>query len=154
MDDPTGRGDGPPPPRSGTDRARLALVVDDESQTRHALVRILTDLGFSCVEADTAEEALSLLADCTPCIGVFDIAMPGIGGAELAWRIRQGDAAFPLIAVSGNLHVWDEDDLKDLGFSYVMSKPFDVADFLATCERAVEDARRQRPSEPPGEGAT
>jgi DNA-binding response OmpR family regulator len=154
MDDPTPTGDGALPRRSGTDRVRLALVVDDESQTRHALMRILTDLGFGCVEADTAEEALSLLADCTPCIGVFDIAMPGMGGAELAWRIRQGSATFPLIAVSGNLHVWDEDDLRDLGFDYVLSKPFDVADFVATCERAVDDARQRRPAELPGDNAT
>ena len=39
----------------------------------------------------------------------------------------------PLIALSGQLGKWDRDDLEDLGFARVFSKPMDCDEFLSVC---------------------
>jgi DNA-binding response OmpR family regulator len=115
---------------------RLALVVDDEEGVRAMLVEILSRAGFSCLEAGSAEEALTLLDTRSPQLGVLDIALPGLSGAELAWKIRRRLPGLPLVALSGRLSEWDADDLRDLGFDRVFGKPMDVDEFLGFCERA------------------
>ncbi len=117
-------------PRRGN---MLALVVDDEPDVRRMLARLLGSAGFRCIEAGSAEKALELIENDVPDIGVFDIAMPGMSGAELAWRIRHERPDLPLVAVSGQLKSWDADDLADLGFARVFPKPFEVDAFLEAC---------------------
>ena len=90
------------------------------------------------MEARDAERALELLAEHRPHLAVLDIALPGISGAELAWRIRERELNIPLVTVSGQLELWDPDDLAHLGFSRILSKPFDP-DHLVQVRRQVCD---------------
>lgn len=78
-----------PPPLAG----RRILVVDDLLLNREAMVRQLSAAGAGALAADCAEAGLNLLRLAarrgTPFHAVFlDGTMPGMGGLELAGRIR------------------------------------------------------------------
>lgn len=116
-------------------RPPLALLVDDSSEVRAMLAEMLEESGFRCLQAEDAERAMTLLGDQQICVGILDIGLPGMSGAELAWKIRERDPDLPLLAVSGMLDVWDRDDLVDLGFVRVFQKPFDGDELVRACQR-------------------
>lgn len=111
--------------RAGEGEARLALVVDDENKVRDLMVQALSEAGFRCLSAPEGEGALEVLGQERPHVAVLDLSLPGMSGAELAWRLKQRWPELPVLAVSGYLEQWDGDDLKDLGFSKLMGKPLD-----------------------------
>lgn len=123
------------PASAGASRGSV-LIVDDEDGVRAMLVEILSNEGFECLEAADGERALELLEKNVPALAVLDLALPGISGAELAWRIRERLPDMPLIALSGQLKMWEQDDLKDLGFARVFAKPMDCEEFLRVCREA------------------
>jgi CheY-like chemotaxis protein len=133
---------------AGADGERVALVVDDEDQVRAMVVEMLSGVGFRCLEAGDGETALALLGELRdserlPHLGVLDIALPGMSGAELAWKIRTACPGFPLVALSGRLGDWDADDLRDLGFSRVFSKPMDCDAFVGYCRGVLDEGPGQ-----------
>jgi two-component system response regulator (stage 0 sporulation protein F) len=111
----------------------VALIVDDDKQVRAMLVELLSKAGFRCVEAADGEQALEIVDDHTPHLGVLDLALPGMSGAELAWKLRTRMPGLPIVALSGHLSSWDSDDLEDLGFNRIFPKPMDCDDFVAYC---------------------
>jgi DNA-binding NtrC family response regulator len=116
---------------------KTALIVDDDQRVRNALADLLADAGLRCVKAAGAEEALALLDRNEVDLCVFDIGMPGVSGAELAWRVRRSRPELPVVAVSGQLELWDQDDLADLGFTRVFAKPVDCDELLRSCEELL-----------------
>jgi CheY-like chemotaxis protein len=115
------------------------LVVDDEEAVRGFLSRLLSRSGYRCLEACDAEQAIELLTKHRPDLGVLDLALPGISGAELAWRMRERMPDIPLVAVSGQLQSWDLDDLADLGFARVFPKPLDCGEFIRCCREVCAE---------------
>ncbi len=117
--------------------SNVALVVDDDDGVRAMLVELLSKAGFRCVEAADGEQALRVVkdlgADRMPRLSVLDLALPGMSGAELAWKLRKRLPEVPIVALSGHLASWDPDDLEDLGFSRVFPKPMDCDDFIEYC---------------------
>lgn len=112
---------------------KLALVVDDEEHVRKMVAELLSRAGWRCIEAPDAERALALLEEHSPRLGVLDLALPGMNGAELAWKIRERRPDISLIALSGHLCRWDADDLADLGFDRIFAKPMDCEEFIRFC---------------------
>lgn len=134
----------PERPEETSSATSVVLIVDDDSRVRAMLVELLSKAGFRCVEAADGEEAIGLLSDHTPHLSVLDLALPGMSGAELAWKLRKRLPQAPIVALSGHLASWDVDDLKDLGFDRIFPKPMDCDDFLAYC-RGVSGSWTEAP---------
>jgi DNA-binding NtrC family response regulator len=134
---------------------KTALIVDDDYQVRIALANLLADAGLRCMKAASAEEALALIDGNKIDLCVFDIGMPGMSGAELVWRVRQSSPELPVAALSGQLELWDEDDLAELGFARAFAKPVDCDEFVQSCVAllAARDAGATAADDapPPGE---
>lgn len=78
------------------------LVVEDESAVRMIAVRSLASGGFRAVAASDGAAALEIVArDGPPSLVLTDLMMPGIGGAELARRLRVQWPALPILFMSG-----------------------------------------------------
>jgi DNA-binding response OmpR family regulator len=124
-------------PRDRPSTQKSALIVDDDEKVRRMLAELLSKVGFCCVEAADGEAALEALKglgdDQTPQLGVLDLVLPGMSGAELAWKLRKRLPDVPLVAISGHLSSWDPDDLEDLGFDRIFPKPMDCDDFVEYC---------------------
>ena len=78
------------------------LLVDDEELVRTSTAEMLSDLGYSVVEAASAEEAIQLVgAGLRPDLLVTDHLMPGMHGVELAHMLKRQNPALRPLIISG-----------------------------------------------------
>jgi DNA-binding response OmpR family regulator len=103
------------------------LVVDDEVLIRMMVVDELLDQSFTCEEASSAAEALSVL-ERNPDIGLMitDIGLPGgLDGNELAQRARQLRPGLKIMLMTG----YTDAKAPAEGME-VLTKPFDMGDLV------------------------
>lgn len=83
--------------------ARQVLVVDDEADVADMFGALLTSIGQDVVVAYSGEQAIKAVRENAPRVAFLDLAMPGMGGSELARRLRKelGREAVFLVALSG-----------------------------------------------------
>ncbi|MGN6376016.1 MAG: PAS domain S-box protein [Sphingomonas sp.] len=80
----------------------VALLVDDEDLVRLTTADMLSDLGYSVVEAASAEEAMRMIGSGKRFdLLVTDHLMPGMTGAELARAVQSDLPGTPVLVVSG-----------------------------------------------------
>jgi two-component system KDP operon response regulator KdpE len=106
------------------------LVCDDEPQILRALRVILRDAGFEAVPAETAEEALDVVAVRPPDAAIIDLVLPDLDGVELCARLREW-SEMPIIVLSA---VGDEDaKVRALaaGADDYITKPFGPRELVA-----------------------
>ncbi len=125
----------PPPVR--LDGLRV-LVVDDESDARRMLLRVLEGVGAGVVMAGSAADALAVLAKTNgePVVDVLvsDLGMPDQDGYDLIREVRRrGHHArdLPAIALSGFAHKDDAREAVLSGFQVHIPKPVDLHDLTA-----------------------
>jgi two-component system, cell cycle sensor histidine kinase and response regulator CckA len=79
------------------------LVVEDERVVRALIVRSLNRLGYNCVQAADAGEALRVLEQEEGHVDlvITDVVMPGISGGDLGLRLAERYPALPVLYTSG-----------------------------------------------------
>jgi CheY-like chemotaxis protein len=110
---------------------RVILVVEDVSIIRMTAVELLGEASFEVLEADSADEAISLLEGRPDIHLVFtDVQMPGtMDGLKLSHYIRQRWPPVKLIVASGQA-ILDESQLPT--GSRFFAKPYDSRDIVQT----------------------
>ncbi len=127
------------PVQPGTEQV---LLVEDEEMVRSLTGRALREYGYKVLEARGGEEALRLFKASAERIDmvVTDVAMPGMGGRELARRLRAEAPELPILFISG----YTGDDVVERGLlaagAPFLSKPF-TPDALAAAVRRLLDKR-------------
>jgi CheY-like chemotaxis protein len=106
-------------------------VVDDHTETREVLCRVLTHLGYRSSPAATAAEALVLVEQERPQVLICDILMPGMSGIQLLRELRGRGLVVPAIALSGCASPEEIEGAFAAGFLSHVAKP-------ATIERIEE----------------
>jgi CheY-like chemotaxis protein len=109
-------------------RSRRIVVVEDEVLIRALIAEELRLEGFSVIEADRADDALTYIKSSEPVDMVFsDIQTPGsLNGIQLAETLRDKYPHIPVILTSGNAaprHVGTVDAF--------VPKPYDVTQTIA-----------------------
>ncbi|MGQ0632588.1 MAG: response regulator [Sporichthyaceae bacterium] len=67
----------------------LAMVIDDSRAMRSILRRIVTDLGFECIEAGDGQQALdAMTAGHAPDVCLVDWNMPVLDGLSFIQAVR------------------------------------------------------------------
>lgn len=120
------------------------LVVDDDPDLLQSLRALLEAYDYRVILADSAESAMTAVAEQAPSVVLTDIYMPGSDGFELINAVRRRDAALPVIAMSGGGMRGDYDNLSiaaHLGAAAVIDKPFSNAALLETIERVLIDRK-------------
>jgi PAS domain S-box-containing protein len=104
------------------------LVVEDEPMVRSHVVRMLTRMGYQCLEAADGQEALELLSarEMPVDLVLSDIVMPRMNGNELARQIATRWPELPVLFMSG--YTDDEMLRRDLlaPSALFIQKPFDA----------------------------
>jgi PAS domain S-box-containing protein len=117
--------------------AGTVLVVDDEPGVRQVVARSLEVAGFLVLQASDGAEALELIDRYgPPTVVLTDLTMAGIGGAELARRVKVRWPELPILFMSG----YSAEELKREGAigaeSQLIEKPF-TPDGLVSTVRGV-----------------
>jgi two-component system, cell cycle sensor histidine kinase and response regulator CckA len=88
-----------PPPGAGA----TILLVEDDPSVRSTVRRLLERHDYRVLEATNGQDALALLSARRKEIDLVlsDMVMPGMGGAELAVRIRSMTPAPPVLLMTG-----------------------------------------------------
>ena len=123
----------------------LALVVEDESDSRDLLTAILGRYGAQVVAVSSCDEAIVRLK--SPDEGrinvvVSDIGMPGHDGYELMQRMRGLPAEVadvPAVAVTG--YATQQDRVRTLaaGYRAHVAKPVNPAELIAAVKRVLTE---------------
>jgi DNA-binding NtrC family response regulator len=80
----------------------MVLLVDDNRLVRSSLAMMLEDIGYGVIEAETAEEALAVLAKTARIdAALVDVRLPDMDGVELAGKLRELRPDLRLVMVSG-----------------------------------------------------
>lgn len=89
----------------------VVLIVDDEPILRMTAADMVEEAGFTAVEAVNADSALRVLETRDDVrVLLTDVDMPGgIGGIELASRVRERWPPIGIIMVSGKVRLRPED---------------------------------------------
>jgi CheY-like chemotaxis protein len=121
------------------------LVVEDDPQVRTIAQRALADAGFNVLEARDGYHALALVEQQKHIdVVLTDLAMPELGGRELAQRLAAIRPGLPVIFMSG----YTDDDLTRRGLleagAPYLEKPFSPQDLA----RMVADVLRSLPARP------
>ena len=122
-------------------RANIVLVVEDNAEVRAISCAMLEDLGYSVVEAETADAAIAMVERGDPVDVVFsDVIMPGMSGVDLVAEIRRLRPALPVLLTSGYTAQRTIPDECGGGLQ-LLRKPYSQAR-LSVAIREVIDAKR------------
>jgi DNA-binding response OmpR family regulator len=137
-------------PAAAAASGKTILVVDDETEIRKMLVRLLTRSGHHVVEADKGLSALRLVKERHPDLIVLDAMLPEVHGFEIARRIKgsQRYGQIPIIMISAVYRGWRyaEDLKQSCGVQHFIEKPFRIAEVLAAVDACL---RKEAPGEAP-----
>jgi CheY-like chemotaxis protein len=91
-----------PPVQDEAPAGAIILLVEDEPAVRAIAARSLERAGFRVLQASSGTGALYLMEQHgQPDLMLTDLMMPGIGGAELARRLRERWPELPVLFMSG-----------------------------------------------------
>jgi CheY-like chemotaxis protein len=119
---------------------RTILVVDDEPPIRALLARQLRVLGYTVVEAGSAQAALVLAGEQSSPFDLVlsDIVMPGMNGTELGARLLERNPRQALVLMSAHA----PSGLVELGIRArpvpLLRKPFTLPELATVLERVLQ----------------
>jgi CheY-like chemotaxis protein len=113
------------------------LVVEDEPAVRRVLCESIAGLGHEAAEAGDGMEALERFRGGRYDAVVTDLAMPRMDGIELARRLKALDPGVAVLMVTGEESLDVMVRAVNLGISDYLRKPFPLATFARTVERAL-----------------
>lgn len=117
---------------------RPVLYIED-NPSNYALVRkVLEATGrYTVSRATTGEEGLEAVARTPPDLILLDLDLPGIGGVDVARKLRANPATAntPIIAVSASVLKAERALAIDAGCNAFVEKPFDIVEFREVVDR-------------------
>ena len=113
------------------------LIVDDQPEIRSFMSDALGAFGYQVGAAGGADEAFDLVARTRFDLVISDLRLPGVAGLEFVIRLRDINAAVPLIMLTGSAP--QDDDLRqvrDAGIA-VLHKPIQLPQLRIALNQAL-----------------
>ncbi len=106
------------------------LVVDDEEIMRMTAKEILNYLGYEVLEAANGKEAIEIFHEKHEAINLvlLDMIMPVMNGHECFMEMKKIDPDVKVIIASGFILDHNLDEMKTVGLSGFIRKPYQTAD--------------------------
>ena len=125
------------------------LVVDDNWDDRHIMAAMLRYYGFVVVDLGDGSRAFRVAKDLHPQVAIFDLAMPGISGVDLAAAFRADPDLSGTALVAVTAHPEYGAMARRAGFDAFLQKPLSSSDLVATVRGLVSKEPADQPHEPP-----
>ncbi|MEO1614293.1 MAG: ATP-binding protein [Planctomycetota bacterium] len=127
------------------------LVVDDAQTNRHLIRRLLLNSGAMVECVENGQEALDRLLHADGSIRkhkfevvLMDMQMPVLDGYSATRQLRAAGFDLPVIAMTANSMVGDDQKCRDAGCSDYLSKPIDLDDLLKRIRQWADESRESR----------
>ncbi len=121
------------------------LVAEDNPVNQVTLRGQLESLGCEVTVADDGEEALALWDISPHDLVLTDVNMPYLNGYELAERLRAEGVACPIVGVTANAMLDEENRCLDAGMNAWLVKPIQLRTLVRTLEKFAPK-KRLRPA--------
>jgi two-component system cell cycle response regulator DivK len=120
------------------------LCIEDDSNNRLLIRRILMAEGYNVLDAANAAEALHVVASQRPDLVLMDINMPDIDGYTLTAKLKQlpSMANVPVVAVTANVMRGDRERTLEAGCDGYLQKPIDVDALPRQISQFINEAHR------------
>ena len=104
------------------------LYIEDNSDNRTLVRRVLQAEGYSVREAPDSPTGLQMAAEQRPDLVLMDINLPQVDGYEVTARLKQltGMSQVPVIAVTANVMKGDREKTLAAGCDGYIQKPIDI----------------------------
>jgi DNA-binding NtrC family response regulator len=117
------------------------LLVEDEPYVAESLAALLRAHGMEPLPFASAEEALGA----PPCdVALVDLRLPGLSGVELLHRLKEREAALPVLMLTGHGTIADAVEAMRAGALDFLTKPVEPAVIVERLRKAVERGRIER----------
>lgn len=113
------------------------LVVDDDADMLRLITMRLRAAGYLVDTADSAENALNLLAIERPQLVLSDVRLPGKDGLELFEEIQKNHPSLPVILLTAHGTIPDAVEATSKGVFSYLTKPFDGKELLDKIQQAL-----------------
>ena len=115
------------------------LVIEDEKSISHFISTVLNNNGYEAMQAQTGEEALSMISSHCPDLVILDLGLPDMDGLDILRSLRSW-SSLPVVVVSARSHERDKVAALDLGADDYLTKPVRLGELRA---RVAAHLRRQ-----------
>jgi two-component system response regulator HydG len=120
------------------------LVVEDDTESRAAMLKVLESVGYKTMEADNGQGALDAVLEGHVDILVTDLRLPVMDGVELLKRAKAADQEIEVIMITGHGTVEVAvEAIKEGAYDFI-TKPVKKAQLLRAIEKASEKQYLQR----------
>jgi len=121
------------------------LLIEDEERIARVLQLELEHEGYEVQTASDGREGLRAALDASGgwSLIVLDIMLPELNGMEVLRRIRQVDAAVPVLLLTARDSVPDRVSGLDQGANDYVSKPFAIEELLARIRSLLRHRQAQ-----------
>jgi len=114
------------------------LVVEDDAESRAAMLKVLESVGYKTMEADNGQSALDLVQQDGIDVLVTDLRLPVMDGVELLKRAKAADQEIEVILITGHGTVEVAvEAIKEGAYDFI-TKPVKKAQLLHAVEKASE----------------
>jgi Nif-specific regulatory protein len=120
------------------------LVVEDNADSRVALVDLLESYNYDCAVASDGFKALAKLAEFNPDLILSDLRMPGLDGIGLLKKARELDPDSTIVLMTGDGQVETAVTAMRQGAADYVQKPINFDYLQLVIERELERRRLRR----------
>ena len=113
------------------------LYVEDNSDNRNLIRRVLEAEGYSVIDAINANQAIEKLEENRIDLILMDLNMPDMDGYTLTTKIKgiQAFSKIPIVAVTANVMRGDREKSLEAGCDGYIQKPIDIDTLAQQIER-------------------
>ncbi len=114
------------------DRQRSVLIVEDKSNSRLLIVKLLSEIGFEVREASNGQEAVEICSTWQPDLILMDMRMPVMNGFETTQQIKAMSFAKKpiIIALTASTFAAEKKAIFNAGCDDFIGKPFQREELL------------------------
>jgi two-component system response regulator AtoC len=126
---------------------RTVLIVDDDASIRKTFELQIARLGYVVHTAESAEAALSRVAEIDPGLIVSDIRMPGLDGLTLLGHLRTARPGVPVVMMTAHQDMASAVAAMKAGAYDYLVKPLDLDRLELLLDRCFRERELRRRAE-------
>lgn len=123
---------------------RKILLLEDDHEVRRIFARYFAANGFLVEEAETCEAALKSFESVRPDVAVLDFRLPDGTALEVVPKLKECEAAIPIIVLTGFGSMELGVSLIKAGAEHCLAKPLEPPALMLVVQRVLENSRNQQ----------